>query len=386
MVKHLLLATAVAAAASVCAQETTTVPSLSDMTGDFILLNWRNYDGVKSLAEIKPFSMTSVDGSLQVNDFYINKCEAFNVGYSETSGLISIDARTPILNMDPTMYYLYAWNDDSEEVIMRPIEYKYVGYDSWYCSTTIMLVAEQGEGDEVSIMPYYFSEGSQISRCNATSNNASYTIDPDNHSNTLEFLESRSAYVTIEGNTIDIYNVLQADQYGYGVHLTGTIDRAKGEVWFGPALTGQTNDGTYRLLTGCEYNEETNLPTNVSYPDTQTMGWIHAAIDLEKGEIVLDPMTIWPATYSETGQLTVDETSFYEFIKSVTVTYDVDKTVSSIEDTPNIDNSNKEVSHIDYYAIDGRKLTEPQEGSLVIKVTVYTDKSTQVEKIVYLKR
>ena len=48
-------------------------------------------------------------------------------------------------------------------------------------------------------------------------------------------------------------------------------------------------------------------------------------------------------------------------------------------------NVEKEVSHIDYYAIDGRKLAEPQEGSLVIKVTVYTDKSTQVEKIVYLK-
>lgn len=384
MVKHLILATAVAAAASVCAQETTTVPALSDMTGDFILLNWRNYDGVKSLAEIKPFSITATDeGTLDISRFYIDKCENFEAEYSETSGLISIAAGTPIMNMDPTMYYLYAWNDEDEVVIARPIEYKYVGYDSWTCNTTIMLIAQQEESED--IMPYYLSEGSQISRCNATSKNASYTIDPDDHSNTLEFLESRSAYVTISDNTINIYNVLQADQYGYAVRLTGTIDREKGEVWFGPSLTGQSNDGTYRLLTGSEYNEETNLPTNVSYPDTEKMGWIHATIDLENGELTLDPMTIWPASYDESGQLTVDETSFYEFVKTVTVTYDVDKTVSSIEDTPNIDNQNKEVSHIDYYAIDGRKLIEPQEGSLVIKVTVYTDKSTQVEKIVYLK-
>ena len=45
----------------------------------------------------------------------------------------------------------------------------------------------------------------------------------------------------------------------------------------------------------------------------------------------------------------------------------------------------KGVPEMDYYASEGRNLAEPQEGSLVIKVTVYTDKSTQVEKIVYLK-
>lgn len=383
MVKQFLLATAVAAAASVCAQETTTIPALSDMTGDFILLNSRSYDGVKSLAEMKQFTISMADDdSLHLSKFYMNMGMDFNATYNESNGTISISAGTPILDMETYMFYLYPWNDETEEVTTRPIEYKYIGYDSWYCGTTIMLVGIQGE----NIAPYYFSEGSQISRCNATSNNTSYTVDGET-GNQETFVESRSAYVTIVGNTINIYNVLQADQYGYGVRLTGTIDREKGEVWFGPTLTGQSNDGTYRLLTGCEYNEETNLPTGVTNPDTQTMGWIHATIDLEKGEIALDPMTIWPATYSTDGQLTVDETSFYEFVKTVTVTYNVDKTDVSAIETPRVDNAvAKEVSHIDYYAIDGRKLAEPQEGSLVIKVTVYTDGTRKADKIVYLNR
>lgn len=383
MVKHFLLATAVAAAASVCAQETTTVPTRSEMMGDYILLNSRSYEGVKSLAEMKQFSISEGDNdSIHLSDFYMNMGMDFNATYDESTGTISITAGTPILDMETYMFYLYPWNDETEEVITRPIEYKYTGADTWYCGTTIMLVGIQGE----NIAPYYFSEGSQIARCNATSNNTSHTVDGET-GNQETFVESRSAYVTIVGNTINIYNVLQADQYGYGVRLTGTIDREAGEVWFGPTLTGQSNDGTYRLLTGCEYDEETNLPTGVTNPDTQTMGWIHATIDLEKGEIALDPMTIWPATYSTDGQLTVDETRFYEFVKTVTVTYDVDKTDVSAIETPRVDNTvAKEVSHIDYYAIDGRKLAEPQEGSLVIKVTVYTDGSRKADKIVYLNR
>lgn len=381
MIKQFMLATAVAAAASVCAQETTTIPSRSEMVGDYILLNSRSYDGVKSLAEIKQFTISEGDNdSIYLSDFYMNMGMDFNAAYNEKNGTISIPAATPMLDMDTYMFSLYPWNDETEEVTMRPIEYKYIGADSWYCGTTLMLVAIQGE----TVIPYYFSEGSQISRCNAVSSNISYTLDGETGNQDI-FDESRSAYVTIVGNTIDIYNILQADQYGYGVRLTGTIDREKGEVWFGPSLTGQSNDGTYRLLTGSEYNEETNLPTGVTNPDTQTMGWIHATIDLEEGKITLDPMTIWPASY-ESGQLTIDETAFFQFIKTTTVTYDVDKTGVSAIETLRVDNTvAKEISHIDYYAIDGRKLAEPQEGSLVIKVTVYTDGTRKADKIVYLR-
>ena len=121
------------------------------------------------------------------------------------------------------------------------------------------------------------------------------------------------------------------------------------------------------------------------YSGTNNYGKVRASIDLEKGEIAIDPMAIWVAEYGESG-IMVDENQLYEFVKTVNVTYDVPKTDISAIEAPSMTNVEKEVSHIDYYAIDGRKLIEPQEGSLVIKVTVYTDKSTQVEKIVYLKR
>lgn len=50
MIRTMILATAVAAATSVCAQNTTEVPALSDMAGDYLVLNSQEYNGVKSLA------------------------------------------------------------------------------------------------------------------------------------------------------------------------------------------------------------------------------------------------------------------------------------------------------------------------------------------------
>ena len=126
------------------------------------------------------------------------------------------------------------------------------------------------------------------------------------------------------------------------------------------------------------------MPTKVAYSGTNNYGKVRASIDLEKGEIAIDPMAIWVAEYSESG-IMVDENQFYEFVKTVNVTYDVSKTDISAIEAPSKTNVEKEVSHIDYYAIDGRKLAEPQEGSLVIKVTVYTDGSRKADKIVYLR-
>lgn len=378
MFKQFMLVTAVAAAASVCAQETT-IPSMSEMTGDFIVLNSQSYNGVKSLASMKPFTIEPADNdSITLSGFYMRNCLDFKAEYSETTGKISIPAGTPVFDyFGSYLIYLYPWNTEDEEVIMRPIEYKYIGNNVWECNSDLMLVAIQGEEMQMSV----FSSGSRIARCNGTTNNTSYVGTADEQD---EYIESRPSYVTISGNNIDIYNILQADQYGYGVHLSGTIDRTAGKVWFGYTLTGQANDRNYRILTGCEYDEDTNMPTKVAYSGTNNYGKVRASIDLEKGEIAIDPMAIWVAEYSESG-IMVDENQFYEFVKTVNVTYDVSKTDISAIEAPSMTNVEKEVSHIDYYAIDGRKLAEPQEGSLVIKVTVYTDKSTQVEKIVYLK-
>ena len=214
-----MLATAVAAAASVCAQETTTVPSMSEMTGDFIVLNSQSYNGVKSLASMKPFTIEPADNdSITLSGFYMRDCLDFKAEYSETTGKISIPAGTPVFDFFGSyLIYLYPWNTEDEEVIMRPIEYKYIGNNVWECNSDLMLVAIQGEEMQMSV----FSSGSRIARCNGTTNNTSYVGTADEQD---EYIESRPSYVTISGNNIDIYNILQADQYGYGVHLSGTIE------------------------------------------------------------------------------------------------------------------------------------------------------------------
>lgn len=377
MIKQFMLATAVAVAASVCAQETT-IPSMSEMTGDFIVMNSQEYDGVKSLASMKPFTVTQADeDSIILSGFYMKGCLDIKAEYNENTGKISIPAGQPIYDMETYVVYLYPWNAEDEEVIMRPIEYKYAGYNTWECNTDLMLIAIQGE----EMQSVTFSNGSKIAPCNGTSDNVSYVGAAGEQD---EYIESRPCYVTILGNSIDVYNILQADQYGYGAHLSGTIDRTAGKVLFNYTFTGYSNDGNYRVLTGCDYDEETNMPTGVSYSGTSNYGKVYATIDLEQGEIAIEPMAIWVAEYG-TGGITVNENLLYEFVKTIDVTYDVTKTDVSAIETPAMTEADKEVSHIDYYAIDGRKLAEPQEGSLVIKVTVYTDGSRKADKIVYLR-
>ena len=177
---------------------------------------------------------------------------------------------------------------------------------------------------------------------------------------------------------------MQADQYGYGVHLSGTINKDVNEVMFRYTLTGHANDGTYRMLTGCEYDVETNMPTGMSYPETSNVGMIHATIDMEKGEIAFNPMAIWAAEYdTSTGNISVNENLLYEFVKTVNVNYDINNSDVSAIETPNIADTNKEVKQIKYYAIDGSKLKTPQYGSLVIKMTIYNDESRKTEKVIF---
>lgn len=376
MIKKVLFVALSLLATSISAQETSTIPSIDDMSGDFIVLNSRSYNEVKSLAEMKGFNISKVDdNTIKMSGFYMNKCEDFNADYDSATGTISIQAGTPIFNMDTYMLYLYPWDDETEEVINRPIEYEYNGHESWICNTTIMLVAISGE----NITPYYFSEGSKIAKCNGTTNNISYVGQAGSQD---EYNESRASYVVLDGNNIDIYNLLQADQYGYGVHISGIFDEKSNEAWFNYTTTGMANDGTYRILTGCEYDKETNMPTGMSYPDTDQMGLTKASIDLENGKLSFDPMAIWAATYDQqSGQLTVDENLLYEFVKSVEVTFDVEKAIGA--DIKNVNSGNKEIESIEFYTVDGMKIENPQQGSFVIKKTYYKDNSFSSEKVIF---
>lgn len=87
----MILATAVAAATSVCAQNTTEVPALSDMAGDYLVLNSQEYNGVKNLASMKAFTISpSGSATLTMSGFYMTGCLDFDAEYNEKNGGISI--------------------------------------------------------------------------------------------------------------------------------------------------------------------------------------------------------------------------------------------------------------------------------------------------------
>lgn len=378
MVRKFILATAVAAATSVCAQNTTEIPARSDMSGDFLVLNSQEYNGVTSLSSMKAFKMSpSGNTTVSMSGFYMAGCLDFDAEYNEKNGSMTIASGTQIFDMESYMIYLCPWDSENEEVITRPIEYKYAGNNTWQNDNDLMLVAILDENIQTSS----FSNSSTIVRCNGTSANTSYVGVAGSQD---EYNESRPCYVTINGNRIDIYNILKADQYGYGVHLSGTFDAETGDAMLDYTLTGYTNDGTYRILTGCDYDEATNMPTGMSYDGTADMGRIHATIDVKNGTLTLDPMAIWVAEYdATTGSIAVNENLLFEFVKTVSVTYDPASTIAtSIESVDNT--AAKEVQRVDYYSIDGRKIGEPQKGSLVIRVTVYKDNTSKKEKILFM--
>lgn len=378
MVRKFILAMAVAAATSVCAQNTTEIPALSDMSGDFLVLNSQEYNGVTSLSSMKAFKMSpSGNTTVSMSGFYMAGFLNFDAEYNENNGSMSIASGTPIFDMELYKIYLYPWNSENEEVITRPIEYRYAGNNTWQNDNDLMLVAILDENIQTSS----FSNSSTIVRCNGTSANTSYAGAAGSQD---EYNESRPCYVTINGNRIDIYNILKADQYGYGVHLSGTFDAETGDAMLDYTLTGYTNDGRYRILTGCDYDEATNMPTGMSYDGTADMGRIHATIDVKNGTLTLDPMAIWAAEYdATTGSIAVNENFLFEFVKTVNVTYDPASTIAtSIESVDNT--AAKEVQRVEYYSIDGRKIGEPQKGSLVIRVTVYKDNTSKKEKILFM--
>lgn len=349
--------------------------SIDQMQGDYIILNSKEYEGVKSLADMRNMSFTPVSGedSLTVSGFYMNKCPDFKVGYDESTGDVTIPAGTLVFSSDNMVQYLYLWDEDNQEVTYRPIIYRYQGNGIWTASNTIVLMSGYVGG---TLTAYYFAQGSEIRLSNAISHNQSYAGMGDDQQ---FFDEQRPSFFRLVDNEAVVYNLLTTDQFGYGCKVEGEVNQSTGEATFLPSVVGQANDGTYKILAGCEVDEANNVPTVVSNKGTSTEGDITAQIDMTEGKLVFGPMAIFPAIY-ENGYLTIDDGSFYELVKSTELSFDPEKIVS-INPEELTEELTKEVAHVEYYSLEGVRTEYPESGKIYIRKTVYKDNTVKVEKI-----
>ena len=72
-------------------------PSLEELTGDYVIMNYKEYEGVKLLADMKNMRMTSERATLTLSGFYMTGSEDFTAAYDPTDGTISIEAGTQLL-------------------------------------------------------------------------------------------------------------------------------------------------------------------------------------------------------------------------------------------------------------------------------------------------
>lgn len=376
MLRKLLFGLLLAGGINVYAQSDGVIP-FNEIAGDYIIMNSEDYEGQKMLADVRnmTFTLSEENDSILISGLYMNKCPDVKAGYDETNGNITIPAGTVIFYAENVIHYLYPWDDDAEEVNYRPIVYKYNGDGSWSNPTTLMVMAGYVGGE---LSPYYFAQGSEIKLSNSETSNVSYAgIGSDQQM----FDEKRPSFMQIDGSNIMIYNLLTTDQFGFGCNLSGSFDKETGECVFVPAVVGQANDGTYKVLAGCGVDEENNIPTGITNPDTSLEGDINAVIDFEKGTIHFDPMCIFPASLGSDGYLVVDDQSFFELVKSVDVTFKIDEVVS-VENVTN-DDENMEIKDVEYYSLEGIRIAElPEDGKLVIRKINYKDNTSKVEKVI----
>lgn len=377
MKKLLTVAASLAAAVMAFAQDATTVPAREEMTGDFIIINSQVYNDVEGISDMRPMTITDRGDSLVISNMYMRGCLDVKADYDEENGNLTIPSGVLIYHIENIVYYLYQWNDDQEMVNPRPITYKYAGNGEWRTDATLMLMVGYEEGD---LQPSYFAQGSEIVKANGTAENVSFAA-----SGLDRYDESRPCLVRIDDLVITIYNFLQADQFGYGCMAQGVIDNSRSNAIFVTSVVGQANDGTYRILAGCELNEDGNLPTGISHAGERHEGYTYAAIDLENGTIDFEPMAIWAGIYdSTTGSLDIDPNSVFETVATARVTYDPSRTTaSSVTETVADGAGSAEAVRTDYYRIDGTMTDQPRDGELVIKRTQYKDGSAKSEKMIW---
>ena len=184
-------------------------PSLASMSGDYIIINYKSYEGTSFIADMKSMRIEPLRDGLEFSGFYITGSPALQAAYDEATGTIGIPAGTLMFSAGGMVQYLYPWDEENIEVLHTPVEYTYQGNDTWKLSAPAVLMSGV-EGGELS--PYYFSQGSEIRRANAVTENLSYV---GWGSDQECFEESRPSYVELNNGKITVFNKLQKDQYGY---------------------------------------------------------------------------------------------------------------------------------------------------------------------------
>ncbi len=358
--------------------EAEAVPPRSKMAGDYIIMNMQEYEGMVGLGNMRAMEM-AVDGdSLSLSGFYMAQgLDGIKAGYSETNGSITIPSGTEILRAGNVTRVLYLWDEDAQEVNPRPITYEYLGNGTWGTEQSLMIMTGYVGGE---LSPgAYFANGSEIHRANAISANVSY-YGTDVESQ-IRYDESRPSFVAVEGNRVSVYNLLQTDQYGYGCMMEGVMAEDETTVSFAPRPIGQSNDGTYKVLAGCGYDEAGNVPDGLANAGTAQEGYVEGRIDLEEGTLEFGRMAIWVASYGGTG-LVIDSNTFFEFVAETKVTFEPGEVLpSSIASSPAADALAKEVERVEYYRMDGVRTAQPRQGELLVKRTVYADGTARSEKV-----
>ena len=312
------------------------VPARSEMAGDYIIMNMQEYEGMVGLANMRAMKVSVEGDSLNLSGFYmLQGVDNIKAGYNEQNGNITIPSGTEILRSSNIIRVLYLWDEDAQEVSRRAITYEYIGNGTWATEQLLMIMYGY-VGEELS-PGAYFAQGSEIHRANAVSENVSYYGTEIESQQRYD--ESRPSFISIEDGRVAVYNLLQTDQYGYGCVMEGVIGEDGTVVSFAPNAVGQANDGTYKVLAGCGYDEENNIPDGLT-------------------------------------------NSFFEFVAETKVAFEPDDVLaSSVQSSPEWEETAKDVERVEYYRMDGVRVMCPRQGELLVKRMVYTDGTVRSEKM-----
>ncbi len=389
MIKRFLSVAILALMAGSIAAQTEAPPTLDEMAGEYIIMNKSLYEEEEYFKEVKSMTISVTESdSLLIKGLYWNSGYDVLAKYNPNNGVITIASGTKVFDWGDGQagaeQYLYAWDDENETVIDRPIQYRYKGNGVWECANMIALLVDNGG----AYQPYIFSSNSKIAQANGkTEDVALWRDDYDGESNVYSTEETTPVYITREGDIITIYNLYMTTNpnEGYGCFLELQYMPDYGRAIAAPTVVGQYSvlqGQGYKILAGCEYNEETWIPTGPSFSDQAEglHGAIVADVDWENGIITLPPVAMWAAVATDT-QIELNWDSYFEMKLDTKVTFDPAKVNSAIS-TPKVDDANKEVVRVEYYNLMGQLLPEPIPGTIVIKRSYFDDNTFMSEKVI----